>query len=264
VTNNPVNRDAAPPIEMREVAVNSLRDQNLVVVEHVNWRVAAGDYWVLAGLQGSGKTDFLSVTAGLMPPASGSYELFGQPMPIFEEARLRHRLRLGLVFENGQLFNHLTIFENVALPLRYHRNLTCPQAEGEVQSILEALELGPWADSTPGALGRNWQKRAGLARALALQPELLLVDNPLAGLDLRHLNWWLGFLDALSKGHPVTQGRRMTLVVSGADLRPWKDRAHKFAILKDKRLSVLGTWQQLEAASDELLHELLATEPAKI
>jgi putative ABC transport system ATP-binding protein len=221
--------------------------------------VALGDYWVVAGLQGSGKTDFLMLTAGLMAPARGTYLFFGEPMPIFDEARLEHRLRLGLVFESGQLFNHLTVFENVALPLRYHRNLTCAAAETEVQEILEALELGPWADSTPGALGRNWQKRVGLARALALKPEVLLVDNPLANLDLRHIHWWLGFLDSLSKGHKLLQGRPMALVVTSADLHPWKNRARQFAVLKNHRLTVLGTWAQLEAASEELLHEVLTT-----
>jgi len=191
-----------------------------------------------------------------MPPAHGLYRLFGEPMPIFEEARLQKRLCLGLVFDGGQLFNHLTVSENVSLPLRYHQNLTKAAVEAQVQAILEALDLGPWADSTPGAIGRNWQKRVGLARALALRPEVLLIDSPLTGLDLRHISWWLSFLDQLSKGHHVLEGRPLTLVVTTADLRPWKGRARQFAILKNKRLSVLGTWAQLEAASEELLHEV--------
>src|ERR1019366_797875 len=86
-----------------------------------------------------------------------------------------------------------------------------------VGELLECTELTRWAESTPGTLRRNWQKRAGLARALALKPEVLLVDNPLAGLDPRDIHWWLGFLDQLSKGHTVMQGRPMTLVVTTAD-----------------------------------------------
>lgn len=195
-----------------------------------------------------------------MPPAGGSYRFFGEEMPIFEEARLKERLRLGMVFETGQLFNHLTVAENVALPLRYHRNLTRAQAEPEVQKFLEGMELGPWADGTPGAIGRNWQKRVGLARALALEPEVLIVDSPLTGLDLRHARWWLSFLDQLSKGHTLLGGRPVTLVVTAADLQPWKGRARQFAILRNKRLSVLGSWEQTESASDELIQELLVTE----
>jgi putative ABC transport system ATP-binding protein len=246
-------------IEMENVAVNSLTDASTLMAEGINWRVAAGDYWVVAGLQGSGKSDFLMMTGGLMAPASGVYHLFGELMPIFDEERLPTRLRLGLAFDGGHLFNHLTVRQNVALPLRYHKNLTEAQAEGRVKELLEGLGLAEWADSTPGALGRNWQKRVGLARALSLEPELLLVDNPLAGLDLQQVSWWLSFLSQLSKGHPLMRDRPITLVVSTADLRPWKGNARQFAMLKNRRLRVLGAWDQLERASGEL-QELLPAE----
>jgi len=251
-----------PVIQMEGVTVASMQDPGDVVAEHISWTVNPGEYWVVAGLQGSGKSDFLMMTGGVMPPVQGRYWLLGEEMPIFDEARLRHRLRLGLVFDNGQLFNHLTVQENIDLPLRYHRNLTPGEAEGEVTRMMEAMELVPWANSTPGAIGRNWQKRVGLARALILRPEVLLIDNPLAGLDLRHIYWWLGFLGQLSKGHQLVDGRPATLVVTTADLRPWKERATQFAILRDRRLAVLGTWAQLQAANAELVHELLMVEPS--
>src|SRR3954465_5224493 len=181
-------------IEMRGVSTGSMRDLNTVIVEDVNWSVAPGEFWVIGGLQGSGKTDFLTMTGGMMAPVSGTYCLLGEEMPIFEDDRLPQRLRLGFVFENGQLFNHLTVSENISLPLRYHRNLTQAEAEPEVQRMLQMTELGPFADSTPGAMARNWQRRVGLARALMLRPDVLLLDNPLAGLDLRHRAWWLNLL----------------------------------------------------------------------
>ncbi len=257
----PAPHPGTPVIDMRGVSVSALRDQNSIVVQDVNWSVAARDFWVVAGLQGAGKSDFLLMTGGLMPPAAGEYRLFGESMPIFDEARLPHRLRMGLTFETGQLFNHLTIAENIALPLQYHRDLNSADARAEIQPLLEALELGELADSTPGAMGRNWQKRAGLARALALRPELLLVDSPLTGLDLRHAQWWLNFLDQLSKGHSIAQGRPMTLVVTSADLQPWRGRARQFAVLKNKQLSALGTWEQVSGANEDLLQEVLMTLP---
>jgi len=256
---SPPPQSGPPAIEMIDVAVASMRDQSLAVVENVNWRAQPGDYWAIAGLQGSGKSDFLMTTGGVMPPMRGVYRLFRELMPIFDEERLEHRLRLGLAFETGQLFNHLTVAENLALPLRYHKNLGLADARPLVQPLLEAMELAPWADSTPGAIGRNWQKRVGLARALVLKPEVLLVDSPLTGLDLRHVTWWLVFLDALSRGHALLDGRPMTLVVTTADLRPWKGRAHQFAVLKNKKFSVLGEWSQLERVTDELVQELLTT-----
>jgi phospholipid/cholesterol/gamma-HCH transport system ATP-binding protein len=247
-----------PVIEMEDVGVSSLRDASQVVALGINWRVMAGDYWVVAGLQGSGKSDFLMMTGGLMAPASGEYRLFGEKMPIFDEERLPTRLRLGLVFDGGgRLFNHLTVRENVALPLRYHRNLAKSEADGLVNQLLEEVGLAEWADLTPGALRQNWQKRVGLARALILAPEVLLIDNPLAGLDLRSASWWLNFLLQLSSGHPLMNGRPMTLVVSTADLRLWKGHARQFAVLKDEQLAVVGDREQLAQISGELLQELM-------
>jgi ABC-type transporter Mla maintaining outer membrane lipid asymmetry ATPase subunit MlaF len=248
----PSPEPGVPAISMRGVVTGQLRDQRTVAIEAADWTVAPGEFWALAGLQGSGKTDFLMMTAGLMPPQAGEYLLFGERMPIFEQDRLAARLRLGVVFDGGQLFNHLTVTENVAIALRYHHNLTCEEAEPVVKQWLEATELEPWSDSTPGALGRNWQKRAGLARALILKPEVLLVDNPLAGLDLRHTSWWLGFLEQLSRGHDLLDKRPMTIIVTGADLRHWRKIAQHFAILRDKQFKVLGNWSQIEAATEEL------------
>ena len=253
---------ATPAIEMRGVAVSSMKDPGVTVAEEVNWSVAPGEFWVVAGPQRSGKSDFLMLAGGLMAPASGRYWLFGGEMPIFEDARLPERLRLGFVFDGGQLFNHMTIAENVALPLRYHHNLTSAEAEPQVRAMLELTELAPLADITPGSVARNWQKRAGLARALALKPDVLLLDNPLGGLDARHTLWWLNFLGQLSRGHSLTEGRPTTLVVTTDDLRPWKSSSRRFALLKDKRFAALGAWPDLERATDPAVRELLAHEPA--
>jgi ABC-type transporter Mla maintaining outer membrane lipid asymmetry ATPase subunit MlaF len=246
-----------PAIEMTGVAFGSLRDPDMTVAEGINWTVNAGDYWVVTGMHGSGKSDLLMLTGGVMAPRQGRYRFFGEEMPIFEQKRLKERLRLGLVFDGGQLFNHLTVAENVALPLRYHHNLSQAEAAAAVNELLECTGLTLWAERTPGALGRGWQQRAGLARALALKPEVLLVDNPLAGLDPRHAQWWLDFLDQLSKGHRLMQGRPVTLVVTTADFHPWKGHARQFATLRNRRFVVLGAWGQLEAASEEMVRELL-------
>jgi ABC-type transporter Mla maintaining outer membrane lipid asymmetry ATPase subunit MlaF len=246
---------------MEEVTVGSMHDPGATVAQYVDWTVTPGDFWVVAGLHGTGKSDFLLMTGGLMPPTAGEYRLFGEEMPVFEESRLATRLRLGLVFDGGQLLNHLTVWENIALPLRYHRNLSRAESTNEVRPFLDAMELEPWGDSTPGAIGRHWRTRVGLARALVLKPEILLVDNPVAGLDLQHTNWWLTFLRKLAEGHPLMGNRPLTLVVTTSGLLPWKGLARQFAVLKDRRLVVLGDWTRLETASKELLHELLPVEP---
>ncbi len=244
-------------IEMSGVAVSAMREPDTFVVEQVNWSVAVGDFWALAGFHGSGKSDLLLLTAGLMAPARGSYRLFGGEMPEFEDEQLRERLRVGLVSDHCPLFNHLSVAENIALPLRYHEALPTAEITDRVKQLLALTELTPHADRAPSSLGRNWRKRASLARALALQPEILLVDNPLGGADVRDSAWWLAFLAALAAGHDFMPGkRRTTLVVAADDFRPWQGRASHFAVLRDGHFEVLGGRAELAAAGH--VKELLA------
>lgn len=255
----------ASVIEMHGVSVSAMNSPGTTVAENLNWTVLAGDFWVVAGPQRAGKSDLLMLAAGLMSPLRGTSRLFGKGMPDFAEEPLAERLRLGLVFDGGQLFSRLTLAENVALPLRYHRDWSREEAEPRVQALLELTGLSAQAHLTPGNVGRNWQKRAGLARALALQPEVLLLDNPLAGLDARHTHWWLRFLDRLARGQDIPAGKPMTLVVTTDDLsRPalWRSRAKRVACLVDRRLTVFRDWAELEACEDAAVQELLAAPPA--
>jgi ABC-type transporter Mla maintaining outer membrane lipid asymmetry ATPase subunit MlaF len=126
--------------------------------------------------------------------------------------------------------------------------------------MLELTELTTFANSTPASLARNWQKRAGLARALILQPEVLLLDDPLAGLDARHAAWWLHFLDSLSRGADWLQGKPVTIVATTSELRQWRGHANRIACLIEKKLSVFRDWQELHCCHEEAVRELLGVE----
>ena len=154
------------------------------------------------------------------------------------------------------MLQELTVGENIALPLRYHRGQGRQATGDRVRRMIELTGLTAWTDSPPSALGRNWQMRVGLARALILEPEILLLDCPLGGLDRRHAVWWLNFLDQLSAGHSF--GRRMTLVVTVADLRPWRTFAAHYALLRERRFIPLGHCPELSTHADPLVKELLA------
>lgn len=246
---------AEPVIVMQGVAVSSQVNPDQAVVENVNWTVRSGEYWVIAGMHGTGKSDFMATAGGLLPPLEGNYHLFGREMPIFEDHLVAERLRLGMVFENGQLLQNLDIQENVTLPLRYHR----PKSDAsEIPALLELTGLSHVANHLPANISRSWQKRAGLARALSLQPEVLLVDDPLNGLDLRHARWWVEFLRDLSVGHQCMNQRPLTLIVTTEDLRPWRSFGANFALIQDKRFTPLGRQNDIAGHTESLVREMLA------
>lgn len=248
----------APALEMRDVTVPSLRDSSTIVLEGVNWTVAPGEFWAVAGLTRSGKSDFMALAAGIMRPVRGIYRVFGQELIAgFEHERLAARLRVGLVFDGGQLIHDLTLAENVALPLRYHHGDTAADLDERLKALFEMTGLEPWADSYPANVNRNWQQRIGLARALALKPAVLLLDSPLTGLDPHDVAWWLETVSALAQGHPLMDGKPLTVVVSGDDLRPWRHHAARFAILKSGQFVPLGTRTDLAAREESLLQDML-------
>jgi ABC-type transporter Mla maintaining outer membrane lipid asymmetry ATPase subunit MlaF len=250
----------APALEMTGVSVGSRRDPEHVVLEGVNWRVAAGEFWAIGGLHTTGKTDFMFLTAGLLRPVAGTYQAFGQDLfQGAEEERLLTQQRLGLVFDGGQLLHHLTVAENVALPLCYHQDATLEDVEVRVAALLRFTGLEEWAARTPVGVPRNLQQRAGLARAIALDPDVLLVDSPLVGVDPREAAWWVDTLGGLAVGHPLLGEQRITVVVSGDDLRPWRGRADRFAVLRGRRFVPLGT-EEVHAPGGEAWHELLEPE----
>jgi ABC-type transporter Mla maintaining outer membrane lipid asymmetry ATPase subunit MlaF len=252
-----------PVLEMRGASIGALRDASLTVVEDVSWSVLPGEFWVVAGQQHSGKSDLLMHAAGLMTPARGSCRVFGCDTDAFGEAQLAERLRVGFVFAGGKLFNQLTLAENVALPLRYQKNLAVEETARAVEALLDLLELAPFADFAPSSVAANWRQRAALARALALKPELLLLDSPLGGLGGRHRQWLLKFLEQLSGGHEFFGGRPMTLVATTDDLRAWRHPDRKFAVLDERTFSVLGSWNELESGRHRAVKELLA-EPVEL
>ena len=245
-------------VEMRDAAISTLRDSSLTVVENVNWSVAPGEFWVVAGQQQSGKSDLLMTAAGLLLPARGSCRVFGCETDSFGEAQLAERLRVGFVFAGGKLFSQLTVAENVALPLRYQKNLSATEAAREVETLLKIMELTPFAHSTSANLAANWRQRAALARALILKPELLLLDQPLGGLGVRHRQWLLQFLEQLQRGHEWLGGRPLTIIASTDDLRSWRNPQRKFAVLDEKSFSVVGAWNEVASSASHAVKELLA------
>ncbi len=154
------------------------------VLQGINLDVNEGEIMVIMGGSGCGKSTLLRHLIGSITPDEGSIELFGQEITRMTESQINEiRKRFGILFQSGALFNSLTIGENVALPLREHTNLDNTTIEIIVKIKLELVGLREHADKMPAQLSGGMKKRAGLARAIALDPQILFYDEPSAGLD---------------------------------------------------------------------------------
>jgi phospholipid/cholesterol/gamma-HCH transport system ATP-binding protein len=154
------------------------------VLQGINLDVARGEIMVIMGGSGCGKSTLLRHLIGSIHPDEGSIKLFGQEITTMTEVALNKvRQRFGILFQSGALFNSLSIGENVALPLREHTNLDDTTIEIMVKIKLELVGLREHEDKMPAQLSGGMKKRAGLARAIALDPEILFYDEPSAGLD---------------------------------------------------------------------------------
>src|SRR3954469_13949946 len=159
--------------------------ETLEVLKGVSFQLEKSETLVVMGGSGSGKTVLLRIIDGLIHPDSGAVRLFGEPIEhLSEEAVLPVRRRLGYVFQSAALFDSLTVEENVAFPLREHTDVRAAETHERVIHFLSLVGLDERVlPLLPNELSGGMRKRVGIARALIGQPDVLLFDEPTAGLD---------------------------------------------------------------------------------
>ena len=223
----------APIIEVEHLGTQR---GGLTIHRDLNLRIARGEIVGMVGGSGSGKTTLLRVIIGLDAPAQGSVRLFGvDPLRAPRADRLRAQRRFGTLFQNGALFSALSVFENVALPLRELRYLDESIIRDLVMLKLHLVEIEPQhAVKMPAELSGGMAKRIALARALALDPELLVLDEPTAGLDPDLSRGFVRLIKTLSREHALT------VFMITHDLDMLSTLATRVAVLAEGRVAVDG------------------------
>jgi phospholipid/cholesterol/gamma-HCH transport system ATP-binding protein len=170
------------PVIIVKDMVKRFGDQT--VLDGVNLEVFRGETMVIMGGSGSGKSTMLRLMIGSLIADSGTVSMFGKNLSELDEEGLNAiRKKFGILFQSGALFNSMTIAENVALPLQEHTSIDSKIIDIQVKIKLELVGLREHADKFPAQISGGMKKRAGLARALALDPQILFYDEPSAGLD---------------------------------------------------------------------------------
>lgn len=272
-----------------DVAIVRLEDVSLYFgetpgLDHLTFEINAGETRVLFGAAGSGKTTLLKVILGLLKPESGSVYLFGQDLAHLKERELFDlRARVGVLFQEGGLFDSLNIEENVAYPLINQptlkaglgkNGLAAQTVHDRVVEALNFVELGQTLEKFPSELSGGMRRRVGIARAIVSAPALLLYDSPTAGLDPITANTIIALLLQERKTrntatvmvtHRYLDGHLMANFrynpSSGKmerDPHPEGESATvKFCVMNEGRLVFEGTEAELQAAQDPYVRKFL-------
>lgn len=245
---------SAPANTVVELHGVSQRYGERKIFERVDLSVTRGEVLAIVGGSGSGKSTLLRQMLMLAAPSAGSVSLFGERVNRLSEAeRAPYRRRMGTLFQYSALFGALTVRQNVAVPLEEHTKIAHPLI-AEIAAVKIALVgLAPEvADLYPSQLSGGMRKRAGLARALALDPELLFLDEPHSGLDPHSADT----LDELIAQMRSTLG--LTIVMVTHDMDACWNIADRVAILGKGKLLGVDTMQSLAKSSDPDIKEFFA------
>jgi phospholipid/cholesterol/gamma-HCH transport system ATP-binding protein len=225
-------------VEVREL-LNKIGD--FVLHQNLDFEVRAGEVMTLVGGSGSGKTQLVRVILGLKRPDGGYVRVFGVSWGDPNYRRVREaRERMGMLFQNGALYSAFTVYENVAFPLRERGGLDEEAIRAIVYAKLAQVELEPkHADLLPANLSGGMVKRVALARALALSPELLILDEPTAGLDPDRSDAFVRLIK-----HLRTEYRFAVLMVTH-DLDTLNDLSDRVSVLADQHIIARGSIEEV-------------------
>jgi D-methionine transport system ATP-binding protein len=214
-------------------------DTTVAALKQIDWEVNKGDIYAVVGMSGAGKSTLLKILTGLEPPDEGSLFLFDVDLTKGDEDAWRLvRRKFGVVFQGTHLLQQKTVFENVALSLRIHREIPS-NIQSKVDSLLAMVGLSDKANRYPCELSGGQQQRVGIARALATDPELLFLDEPTSALDA------LTTIEMIALIRTIHRQTALTVVVISHDVTIVKRLATKILVLEDGRVAEAGLAQDV-------------------
>jgi phospholipid/cholesterol/gamma-HCH transport system ATP-binding protein len=224
------------------------------ILEDISFDAKEGETVVVVGESGTGKSTILKLVLRLLVPDKGRVCIDGEDIThlTFDDA-LKVRQKMGMVFQGAALFDSMTVYENVAYPLREHTTLREDEIESRVREKLQFVDLDPdrVMDQLPSELSGGMKKRVGIARGLANNPEIMLYDEPTSGLDPLTTATITYLIIKLQRELGVTS------VVVSHDIRSAFRMASKIALLAEKHIAFFGTPEEMTGSEDAYIREFL-------
>jgi phospholipid/cholesterol/gamma-HCH transport system ATP-binding protein len=222
------------------------------VLKGISLEVARGETLSVLGRSGTGKSVLLKLIIGLQKPDSGSIFIQGEEVTHLPLERLNQvRKKVGFLFQQAALYDSLTVEENVAFPLRRHTTLSDGQRKKRVGELLASVGMERDMGKMPAEVSGGMQKRVGLARALALEPDILLFDEPTAGLD----PITAAEIDELILR--LQKERQMASVVVTHDIQAAQAVSDRLVLMQDGQILVAGTFEDLQKSRDPFVRQFL-------
>jgi phospholipid/cholesterol/gamma-HCH transport system ATP-binding protein len=245
-----VEPESPPVIELDHIFLSF----DSPILQDVSFTARQGETICIVGESGTGKSTALKLILRLLVQDKGRVRISGQDITnlTFEEA-LEVRQRMGMVFQGAALFDSMSVFENIAYPLREHTALTEDEIEQRVREKLEFVDLDPdrVMDQLPSELSGGMRKRVGIARGMADNPQIMLYDEPTSGLDPLTTGTITRLILKLQRELNVTS------VVVSHDIRSVFRMATRVAVLNERRICFFGTPEEMAASDDKYLRDFL-------
>lgn len=221
--------------------------EDFTVLRGIDLDLYQGENLVVLGRSGSGKSVLIKLISGLLKPDKGSIEVLGQDVVTIREKELQElRIRIGFSFQNSALYDSMTVRKNLEFPLvRNRKNITRPEIDKAVKEVLEAVGLSQTIEQMPAELSGGQRKRIGIARTLILNPEIMLYDEPTAGLDP------ITCIEINDLINEVRERYNTSSIIITHDLTCAKQTGDRIAMLLDGQFQRVGTFEEVFDTKDE-------------